>query len=35
MTTEALEWHAVELVAPSLGALIEPLRKVIPQYDPD
>jgi hypothetical protein len=33
VTTEELEWRAVELIQPSLGGLIQPLRKLEPQND--
>jgi hypothetical protein len=35
MTSEADEWNAVRAIEPSLGELIEPLRKVQPQNDPE
>ena len=35
MTTEELEWQALQLIAPTFGALAEPVRKVAPQNDPD
>jgi hypothetical protein len=33
MTTEDLEWRAVELIRPRLGPLTQPLRKIAPQND--
>ena len=35
MTTEELEWRAVEEIMPSLGSLLQPLRKLAPQNDRD